>query len=136
LRLTALRHLAASQPWHVPFAGEVTLEFAFVAPDAPETWQVYLAFFSSAGTEVAASQSVSFTRAHAAGRSRLRCELKNFRLTPGTYTVSVGLRAGTLMEDFLQEIVHIEVVPTPESLARQAATFRGAYVPEIICSTA
>ncbi|HEY8995654.1 MAG TPA: ABC transporter ATP-binding protein [Lacunisphaera sp.] len=128
--VSRLTHPDVVAPWTVPFGGtlDFTCDLAVRRPTAD--WQVYLAFFSTSGVEVAATQSLSIMGTAAAARCRLRCQCEDFRLTPGNYRITLGVRSGGHMEDILTEIVQIEVLPTADSAAQHADAFRGFYVPK------
>lgn len=130
LALDRITHAnAGSVPWTVPFGGEVEIALDARVVRSAESWQVFLAFFSVSGVEVAATQSVAAPVPPAGSALRVTCRLEDLRLTPGTYLINVGLRAGGRMEDFLAEAMHLEIVPTPASTAQQTDAFRGFYVP-------
>jgi len=131
LVLDQLTHLAQeAAPWSVPFAGTLDFTCDLTARQLAGDWQVYLAFFSTSGVEVAATQSLPLAMSPGATTYRMRCQCADFRLTPGGYLVSIGVRCGGQMEDMVAEAVRIDVLPTAESAAAHADAFRGFYVPK------
>jgi lipopolysaccharide transport system ATP-binding protein len=129
--IRSLEHLDTASPaWSVPFGGSLDFvcELAGTNPETP--CEVFHAWFSPAGLEVAAVQSPAFSFASGRAGVRVRSHLQNIRLTPGAYTLNVGVRAGGRMEDFIETVVRIDVLPTAESITRHAEAYRAFYVPE------
>jgi len=133
LTLRQITHLdSAAPPWTVPFAGTFAFVCDLTGHGTTKEWQLFLAFFSVSGIEVAATQSLPFPSVANGAEFRLNCRFENFRLTPGTYLVNVGVRADGQMEDFVTEAIRVEVLPTTESAKMQADVFRGFYVPQAV----
>jgi lipopolysaccharide transport system ATP-binding protein len=131
LVIEQLTHLnPAAVPWTLPFGGELDFSCDLAVRRTTADWQVFLALFSTSGVEVAATQSLPIPPTPGATTYRLRCQCADFRLTPGSYLINIGVRSGGQMEDMLTEAARIEVLPTADSAAQQADAFRGFYVPK------
>jgi lipopolysaccharide transport system ATP-binding protein len=130
MRIEQIRHAnVTATAWTIPFGGTLEIVFELRQVRLTEGAQLFLAFFSVSGVEVAATQSVSASVNARDGLVQIECRIDDLRLTPGTYLVNVGLRADARMEDFITEAMQVEIVPTVTSLAQQTDAFRGYYVP-------
>ena len=65
----------------------------------------------------------------------LRIGFQDLRLLPGRYFLSFGIRAGRKFEDWIQEAVAFEVIPSAASAEIDADTWEGAIVPNGTMST-
>jgi lipopolysaccharide transport system ATP-binding protein len=132
LTVEQLSHLdAGAVPWTVPFGGTLALACDLTAGKAVDDWRIFVAVFSTWGIEVAATQSTPLPALAAGTRRRIDCQFTDFRLTPGTYVINIGVRTSGQVADFLAEAAIIEVLPNEESFALEAASFRGFYVPRV-----
>jgi len=120
---------AGAAPWAVPFGGDLAIACELAASRTVRGWSMFLAFFSASGVEVAAIHSPIQPPATAGSRPQLRCRLADFRLTPGSYVINIGVRAGPQMTDLVAAAATIEVLPTEHSAELQTAILSGFYVP-------
>ncbi len=125
-----LIHLdAAAPPWSVTFGGELAFACEIAIREPRKDWHLFAALFSSTGIEVAAFRSPSITPSKDTRCVVVRGRCYEFRLTPGSYVMNIGLQCGSEMEDMLTEATRITVLPNAASAAQHADSFRGFYVP-------
>lgn len=133
VQVQQLEHLGKSpeNAWQIAFGETLSLVVDLTAQRKLADWQIYFAIFSMSGVEVASNQSRSLSPLQSGGRYQVACELKDLRLTPGNYTVSIGVRCGSESLDFLAEVLNLQVQVNELSAALQTSSFRGFYVPTV-----
>jgi hypothetical protein len=119
-------------PWSVEFGGDLEFELTVEVRRRLPRWEGFIALFSVAGVEVAASQipDSATTGMEHPGIGRLRCRLGDLRLAPGVYPINIGLRSFAGMEDFVAEAVNLQILPNAVSAALHTDAYRGFYVPK------
>lgn len=121
----------AANAWQIGFGDAFTLAADVASERNLADWCIYLAVFSMSGVEVAANQSPALPPLKTGSRHRIICDLREFRLTPGSYTISIGLRSGSEVVDFLSEVLTLQVQVNETSAALQTGNYRGFYVPSV-----
>jgi lipopolysaccharide transport system ATP-binding protein len=138
LRTCRLTATGDDEPWSLPYGAAIEFEVTVRVECHLPSLELGIAISNSTGVEIASLLSTDALErvAVAPGVHEFRVHVSTLRLTPGSYRIGFGLRAGRGMEDYLPEAVHFEVQHTPDSARLNVQSRRGAVVPDFECSLA
>ena len=131
MSITLASHNDGQQAWMIDYGVDLELQITVQSTGAVHEIEPGIAVHSGKGFEIA-----SWTSAVTSGNVPIQPGLttfafrwQNFRLVPGVYHLSLGMRSPRGFEDYLPEVVRFEVVRTTDSAAHGVDTFSGCIVP-------
>jgi len=120
--------------WRVAFHEMPVVDFEVRVSKPLESLELGIAIYNQNMIEVASSLSTDSleTGRVSPGDYRLHVDMSGLQLMPGTYAVGLGLKSGSsdfVMEDYLSEALHFEVLDSEESARMRTHARRGAVLP-------
>ncbi|WP_395750190.1 ABC transporter ATP-binding protein [Prosthecobacter sp.] len=131
MSISLTSHNEGQQAWMIDYGVDLELQITVQSNGTVHEIEPGVAVHSGKGFEIA-----SWTSAVTGGNVPIQPGLtafsfrwQNFRLVPGVYHLSLGMRSPRGFEDYLPEVVRFEVVRTTDSAAHGVETFSGCIVP-------
>ena len=134
-RNAALRYVEAAadrhSPWAFGFAEPVEFKVGVEIIRPVSDLEIGFAFFSNTGFEIASATSRGRldSGSLASGMIEVAVSVPELRLTPGHYTMNMGLKSRDGLEDFLGEVLAFEVTVNRQSADYAVDAIRAACVP-------